>query len=167
MKRRVAFLIAMLTALLMVTGCSGNNSNSGESSENQQTQQEETEVYELASDVAEDGKSMTISADNAAEGDFVMGGSLIIAENEKVVCRPELSKGGLTIELIRESDMGLDEDSSTEEIKDATKAAAAYTLKAAGSEPAEITPEPGSYYARVSAEKGTTGTAAASVEPVQ
>ena len=89
MKRRVAFLIAMLTALLMITGCSGNNSNSGESSENQQTQQEET------------------------------------------------------------------------------KAAAAYTLKAAGSEPAEITPEPGSYYARVSAEKGTTGTAAASVEPVQ
>lgn len=143
MKKKLALIFALLTVLLMVAGCGGNN---GEKN------------YTLVSDIAEDGKSMSITANKADEGDFTMGGTLIIEANEKVACEPAMDKGSVTIELIPSEDLGLSEDADAEDIEGAADATAAFSFKAIGSDIEEETPDPGEYYVRVTADKGATGT---------
>ena len=160
MKKRIALFIALATilmaALLMVSGCGSGNEGNGDEKQ-----------YTLTFDIAEDGKSASIIATDADEGDFAMGGMLIIGENEKVVSRPALNEGTVTIELIASEDLGLEEDADVEDIENAGQAPASYTITAEEVNTVEVTPTPGEYYLKVTTGKGADGAVTLSVDPIQ
>ena len=161
MKKKLALIMVLLAMMLMIAGCGNNGSDSGDEG------QKDNKKYTLVSEIAEDGKSMSIIATKADEGDFTMAGSLIIEENEKVTSLPALNEGYITIELINSEAMGLDENASGEDLQNAGSTGADYTIKAEGTEITEVTPEPGDYYVKVTTGKGADGAVTLSVLPAE
>ena len=156
MRKKLALMMALFAVMLMIAGC-GRGGGSDDDSKK----------YTLTTEIAEDGKSVSIFAYDADEGDFTMSGGLNVGGGEKVVCRPAMNEGYITIELVNSDSLGLDEDASGEDIQNVGDSKAEYTLKAEGTKTAEVTPEPGDYYVRVTTGKDADGAVTLSVEPAE
>ena len=119
---------------------------------------------EFALNIAEDGKSATIDAENAKDGDFMTAGSLIVGEGQYLAWETNFERdGGVKIQLIPASDLG--EDASAEELEgsvDASKAVLDETIS--GTHKGTYDVEAGDYYVSLTAVGDVTGTALITVQ---
>ena len=97
----------------------------------------------LVGEMADDGKSMEITANKADIGDFMMSGSLEVAEGEQVAYENQMEKGALEIQLIPGA-----ENQNIEELPE-LDGEAAKTLELSGTESGSADLAPGSYMVKV------------------
>ena len=107
-------------------------------------------------------KSMTIEAKNAAEGDFVLTGSLEVTEGEQVVIASSLEKGELKIELY-----ATPAEQSAEELPDVDGSEPVVMSNASGTETVSATVPEGSYMVKVTSAEKATGTVQIDVTPAE
>ena len=107
-------------------------------------------------------KSMTIEAKNAAQGDFVLSGSLEVTEGEQVVIASSLEKGELKIELY-----ATPAEQSAEELPDVDGSEPVVMSNASGTETVSATVPEGSYMVKVTSAEKATGTVQIDVTPAE
>ena len=107
-------------------------------------------------------KSMTIEAKNAAQGDFVLTGSLEVTEGEQVVIASSLEKGELKIELY-----ATPAEQSAEEMPDVEGSEPVVMSNASGTETVSATVPEGSYMVKVTSVEKATGTVQIDVTPAE
>lgn len=121
----------------------------------------------LSQDIAEDGKSCTVEAKDAGEGDYTVSGTLIVEEGQKLQVVSDIEGDGtITLEFSTNEELdSLDGDASADELKEAADSyQPALTVKAAGSEIGDHEIAPGEYYVKATTTKGCTGTVKVTVE---
>lgn len=130
-------IVAALSTLLFLAGCGST----------------------LTMDTAENGKGTDITAENADDGDFVMGGSLIIDEGEYLLAEYVFDKGGeMNIKLIPVIEG--QEDASASELEELTDGSeSALDVNLSGSGTTEYDVPPGDYYVSVVVNGKTSGSA--------
>ncbi|MBQ3271984.1 MAG: hypothetical protein IJH44_01895 [Solobacterium sp.] len=106
---------------------------------------------ELVCDAA-NGKDVVITATRAAKDDFVVTGSLEVAEGETVTVKPALDKGAITSELIASP-----EEQSIDELP-ATDGEAAFRFEVSGTEEQTAAAAAGDYMIRITVTEKATGT---------
>jgi len=111
---------------------------------------------EFSGEVANE-QGLTITAKNAAAGDYFMTGSLVFEEGEQLSIEASLESGDLTIEFI--SADGADD---AEELPD-TEAEALYTAFVSGDDAQTVSMESGTYMVKVTATEKATGTVSINV----
>lgn len=147
-KRLYVLMAAMLCMLMILAGCNAKTTA-------------------VAMETAEDGLSASIIFDKADEGDFVMGGTLEVAEGQKLVIDKDIEEGGsAAIRFIDAGSLSQDEDADTDELAESADTDK-YVLEDIVSDKGtdEFGIDPGSYYIRVEVKSAdTTGTANIKVE---
>lgn len=141
MRKRTLFVVAViaLITVLAMSSCSGG-SRLGVS--------ENTE------------KMMTIEANNAAKDDFLMTGSLVLGEKEKVAMTAELEKGGIRIELYAEP-----EEQSIDEVPDYDSMEPIIMFNASGNSSQSGELNPGEYMVKATVTEKASGTVQIDVLP--
>lgn len=100
-------------------------------------------------------KTMTVVAENSGAGDFVMVGTLEVAEGEQIVLEPALDSG--VVELGFVSAEGMDDIDEVPDMEgDAAKAQ--YTAEVSGTEPQTVEADEGPYLVKVTVNEKATGT---------
>lgn len=146
-KKLIMITVAAVTAVaLVLAGC-------------------QTSESVLATDMAEDGKSMDIIADGAEEGDFVSTGSLIVGEGDMVVTEGDFDEdGSVEISLVA-TVAGTDGEISQEDLEGLTDAEEkVMTEPITGKETKQHYVAAGEYYVTVTAKNKVTGTARVTVQ---
>lgn len=142
MKKIITLMLAAVLVFAL-TACNGGGSDSGDGSG--------SNVTLAATDVQE--KSMTLQANKADEGDFLMTGALVVGEYEEIEVVSSLDSGSVQLEFIAAEGEG-DIDSVPE-----GEGEAEFSATATGTEAESFEMPEGSYMVRATvAEKGTAGT---------
>ncbi len=129
-KNIMKIMAAAMMAAVMLAGCSRT---------------------ELVCDAA-NGKDVVITANRAAADDFILTGSLEVAEGETVTVKPALDKGAITIELIASP-----AEQSIDELPD-VDGDAAYVFEVSGTEEQSAAAAAGDYMIRITVTEKATGT---------
>lgn len=152
MKKKLMIVALAVLTVLMLAACGKND--------------DET-FTTLSQDVAEDGKSCSIEAKDAGEGDYTVSGMLIVEEGQKLQVVSDIEGDGtITIELSTNEELDSAEmDAPADELMEATESyKPVLTVEAAGSDIANYEIAPGEYYVKSTTTKGCTGTAKITVE---
>ena len=123
----------------------------------------------LTGDMAKDGKSYSIVADNTDEGDMMMVGTLIVDEGEKAVITSALEgSSAINIYLVSTDSANLSEDASEEELAGAVgNDDASFAIPVSGTTSMDCFAAPGEYYVRVVAGTSMSGTVDIAVKPFE
>ncbi|MBQ9493673.1 MAG: hypothetical protein IJR54_08075 [Oscillibacter sp.] len=105
------------------------------------------------------GKLMTIEAKNADKDAFFMAGSLEVADGERIVIAPSLTKGTVRVEIVKEP-----EEQSMEQLPD-MDGEAVITADVSGTEEVSETAPAGSYLLKATCLEKATGTIQMEVTP--
>lgn len=135
----VAVIAAMALSLLTLTACGKVN-------------------LALSENTA---KAMTLEANNARPNDFVMVGTLEVADGEQIVVTPDLKKGAFQLEFV-----GAPAEQSIDELPD-LDGEATVSLEVSGTDPSSLAAEPGDYLLRVTCLKSATGTVLIEVQAAE
>ncbi len=152
MKKKLMIVTLAVLTVLMLAACGKDDGDT---------------FTTLNQDIAEDGKSCTVEAKDAGEGDYTVSGSLIVEEGQKLQIVSDIEGDGtITLEFSTNEELdSLDGDASGDELKDAAENyQPVLTVKGAGSEIGEYEIAPGEYYVKATANKGCTGTVKVTVE---
>ena len=132
MKRKFFLLAAVLAvAMLVMSACGGISLSIDSTSE----------------------KSMTINANKSDPGDYVISGSLEVAEGEQVTLAANLEKGELKVELY-----GVPEEQSADELPDIEGEEPVTMFNASGTNSMKVEMTEGSYMVKVTTTEKATGT---------
>ena len=138
-------IIAALSTLLFLAGCGST----------------------LTMEAAEDGKGADIVAENADDGDFMTGGSLIVDEGESLMAEYVFDQGGeMDIKLIPAIEGQEDASASDlEEMVDESESALDMILSGSGTTEYDV--PPGDYYISVVVKGKTSGSATLTVQAAE
>lgn len=142
MKKKTCIILAGILAMSMMALCACGGSSLGITGNSE--------------------KNMTVEAKNAAQGDFVLTGSLEVTEGEQVVIASSLEKGELKIELY-----ATPAEQSAKELPDVEDSEPVVMSNASGTETVSATVPEGSYMVKVTSVEKATGTVQIDVTPTE
>lgn len=146
MKKKLMVIALAVLTVLMFAACGKND--------------DET-FTTLKQDIAEDGKSCTVEAKDAGEGDYTVSGTMIVEEGQKLQIVSDIEGDGtITLEFSTNEELdSLDENASSDELENAANSyKPELTVEAGGSDIASYDIAPGEYYVKAITTKGCTGT---------
>lgn len=174
MKKKIFVVISMLILVFAFTACGSNNQVEPQPDEDtaqefdiEAADQADKDAPTLACDIADDGKSATITANGSADGDYLISGALIVGSGEKVVMTSQMEgEAALTMDIIPTSELEIDKDGKITDVDPILYDEVGIAVEFYGITDAtnEEQLDPGEYYVKVISQKGAKGTVKLTVE---